>query len=292
MSQPSNWPLTSGAVRFILPKATTQALAAHPLACDLYPTSLGFYPHACGHFIRRPRHDDWLILYCVGGRAVAEVGDRKVTVVPGDMLAFPPGVSHAYWTLDEDPWTVYWVHFTGTKAHAYWRHAGFSEDRFVYSLSVRAKLAEEFKFLLDSRRSPHNLKMAVHTAHVVRDLLSYLALIWPATKSSRSQLDLERIHSLMLQQLEGTLQLDELAAAAHLSRYQFAHEYRRQTGVSPIAHFIRLKIDRACYILDTSTLSIKEIGNVLGYTDPYYFSRQFKKVMGYSPEHYRRLNKG
>ena len=48
-----------------------------------------------------------------------------------------------------------------------------------------------------------------------------------------------------------------------------------------------MKIQRACLQLDNSNETIKQIAENLGYGDPYYFSRLFKKMIGMSPKQYR-----
>jgi AraC-like DNA-binding protein len=57
-------------------------------------------------------------------------------------------------------------------------------------------------------------------------------------------------------------------------------------------YFARLKIQRACMLLDRSTLRVKEVGAKVGFSDPYYFSRSFRQVMGISPRAYRAVPKG
>ena len=57
-------------------------------------------------------------------------------------------------------------------------------------------------------------------------------------------------------------------------------------------YFIHLKIQRACRHLTLTRSSIKEISLTLGYSDQYYFSRIFHKVMGLSPLAYRRIQAG
>ena len=52
--------------------------------------------------------------------------------------------------------------------------------------------------------------------------------------------------------------------------------------------FQRIKVSHACYLLDISDDTVAQIASWLGYDDPYYFSRLFKKVMGISPQGYRR----
>ncbi|RME70993.1 MAG: AraC family transcriptional regulator, partial [Verrucomicrobia bacterium] len=56
----------------------------------------------------------------------------------------------------------------------------------------------------------------------------------------------------------------------------------------PLDYFNRLKVQRACELLATTTLSIAEIAEQLGFDDPYYFSRLFRKIMGMAPRVYRR----
>jgi YesN/AraC family two-component response regulator len=48
-----------------------------------------------------------------------------------------------------------------------------------------------------------------------------------------------------------------------------------------------MKIHYACQLLSQSKMKIKEVGDKIGYDDPYYFSRIFKKVTGKSPVQYK-----
>ena len=45
---------------------------------------------------------------------------------------------------------------------------------------------------------------------------------------------------------------------------------------------------RACELLRNENLSVKEVAALLGYSDPYYFSRLFKSVIGVAPRSYRK----
>jgi transcriptional regulator GlxA family with amidase domain len=96
----------------------------------------------------------------------------------------------------------------------------------------------------------------------------------------------------MKQHLNQTLQLDALATIANLSRSRYVELFKHQSGYAPIDYFIRLRMHRACQLLDTTDLSVKAIAMQLGYEDPLYFSRQFRKVNEKSPIEYRKLRKG
>jgi AraC-like DNA-binding protein len=77
-----------------------------------------------------------------------------------------------------------------------------------------------------------------------------------------------------------------------LSKQHVIHLFNREAGFSPIDYFLRMKMQRAARMLDLTNLTVKDISGSVGITDPYYFSRLFKKVMGYSPTDYRNIPKG
>ncbi|MGC3958602.1 MAG: AraC family transcriptional regulator [Verrucomicrobiota bacterium] len=96
----------------------------------------------------------------------------------------------------------------------------------------------------------------------------------------------------MKQHLNQPLQLDALAAIANLSRSRYVELFKQQSGYAPIDYFIRLKMHRACQLLDTTDASVKEVATQLGYEDPLYFSRVFRVVNDRTPTEYRKLRKG
>lgn len=89
------------------------------------------------------------------------------------------------------------------------------------------------------------------------------------------------------QNLEKKLSLKTISDEAGLSPTYLSTIFKRSTGYSPLSYFSHLKIMQACEYLDHSRLKIKEIAFKLGYSDPYYFSKDFIKRMGISPKKYR-----
>jgi AraC-like DNA-binding protein len=100
---------------------------------------------------------------------------------------------------------------------------------------------------------------------------------------------IERIIAYMTQQLDKPLPVARLAALANISPSHFFALFKRHTGCAPIDYFIRLRMRRACDLLGTTSLSVKEVAAVLGYDDQFYFSRVFKSVNGVAPSEYRAL---
>ncbi|WP_303757483.1 AraC family transcriptional regulator, partial [Enterobacter hormaechei] len=75
--------------------------------------------------------------------------------------------------------------------------------------------------------------------------------------------------------LHARLELERLAAFCNLSKFHFVSRYKAITGRTPIQHFLHLKIEYACQLLDSSDQSVARVGQAVGYDDSYYFSRLF-----------------
>ena len=60
--------------------------------------------------------------------------------------------------------------------------------------------------------------------------------------------------------------------------------------MTPYQYFYKKRIDIAADLLLNSKMQIKEISELLNYTDPASFSNAFKKIIGISPEKYRKMN--
>ena len=99
---------------------------------------------------------------------------------------------------------------------------------------------------------------------------------------------IRRTIAYMAQHLNEPLQVSTLAAQASVSTSHYFALFKRQTGVAPIDYFIRLRMNHARELLDSTRQSIKEIAAEMGYDDPFYFSRVFKSVHQVAPAEYRR----
>lgn len=286
----SQWPVPPDSVRYVIPARAITRLAAHPLTCDLYPRAFGHYRHARGHHMHREHHNDHLLIYCTEGRAHLSVLDQPHTVAAGDLLLLPAGARHRYTSDPDLPWTLHWVHYAGPLADAFREHMGFKDGVYVRHLGRHPRLLVDFNGLLAVRQTGFRSEGLVHASNRLRQLLSAVSLYSDAD-NTRNALDLELIHNFMQDKLGERISLQQLAELAGLSPAHFATRYRKLTGVAPVQHFLHLKVEQACQLLDTTELSFIAISAELGYQDSYYFSRLFKKVMGQSPSSYRFKNR-
>ncbi|MDQ0290080.1 AraC family transcriptional regulator [Oligosphaera ethanolica] len=81
--------------------------------------------------------------------------------------------------------------------------------------------------------------------------------------------------------------IGELAAMCHVSVSKFRQLFHAYAGMAPTVFRIASKLERAKLLLEFDRSSIAEIADQLGFGDPAYFSRLFKKYCGVAPQSYR-----
>lgn len=84
------------------------------------------------------------------------------------------------------------------------------------------------------------------------------------------------------------ISIEKLAELCSLHPTYFAHVFKEAYGTSPKSYIIGLKIKRAKEYLAHSDYSVNEISELVGYSDPAYFSSAFKKETGETPTEYKR----
>ncbi len=82
---------------------------------------------------------------------------------------------------------------------------------------------------------------------------------------------------------------NEIARAQNISISYFRLIFKNITGLSPVEYLNRVRILRALELLQTTQTPIAEIAAAVGILDPNYFSRLFKKIIGYPPRYFKSI---
>ncbi|MCR5215055.1 MAG: response regulator [Eubacterium sp.] len=83
------------------------------------------------------------------------------------------------------------------------------------------------------------------------------------------------------------LSLDDVARFVDISPYYFSKLFKQEMGENFVEYLTKYRVAQAKTFLANESLSIKEICGMVGYSDPNYFSRIFKKYEGVTPTEYR-----
>ncbi len=273
-------------IRLIIPLFLLKKLKEHALTSGLYPIALGKYLQSDNYQINQQHHEQYSLIYCQSGQGALDYKDKVRTINRGDLVLIPPHQAFSYQAEQDN--TVYWINFAGKLADDFAERLLMKMDDGVAHVGVLSNIIADFDYLLELGSRGYTATNVIHAVHLLQQALSFLALqLRTAEFSKATNFDLEAIENLMRNNLHQELNLDVLAHYSQLSKFHFAKKFKELTDTSPIQHFINLKIQQACFQLDNSELTVKSVGESLGYNDPYYFSRLFKKIVGMSPKQYR-----
>ena len=99
-----------------------------------------------------------------------------------------------------------------------------------------------------------------------------------------------RIAELMKREPERQWTLGALAAEVHLSPSQLGRVFVDAFGKSPIAYLTMIRAERMAHLLRTTDIPIAELASEVGWADPNYGARQFRRSLGVAPRQYRALS--
>ena len=282
---PSPWPLPEGGHRVLIPAERIRQMADDTRTSALHPHGFGFYPQAQGHTMSRQAHGDDLVIYCVEGQGECHIGEARHTVRSGDLLVLPQGQAHHYRADQQQPWSIFWMHLGGV-ASSRWLDA-ISTSGPVTRVGLHERLVQDFRSLLESTADGFGNDSLMLAASVSQQLLATFALL-ANRHQDQEEARFTRLHAFMDTHLDTRLTLADLQEAfGSASPYQFIRRYKARTGQTPMQALLHRKVSHACYLLETTDLTVARVAGMLGFADPYYFSRAFSRVVGVSPARYR-----
>ena len=267
----------------VLPAADRAAGLADPWTGQLLATDVGVYPRAAGHHRTRDQGAaELLLMVCTAGRgSVTREGQAPEAVTTGDVIILPARQAHAYQADDRTPWTLWWLHLAGAQVdllpQAGWLMGGVHdhpEPRAVATAIARVLAALE-------RGTDAGRRAAATTA-----AWGVLSLLHQATLPAEDPVVAEAIATLH-EHLARPFSVAGLARQAGLSPSQFAARFKVATGTGPIDFLLRLRMERAAWLLTNGHQNIETIAHQVGYEDPAYFSRRFTHHHGCAPRDWR-----
>jgi len=288
----------SGERAIVIPTPIIDELKVDDLGSLLHITDIGYYPKADFHYRKRTREEarQFILIYCVDGLGWFEIDGLNHKVSHDHFFILPKGKAHAYGSNQSNPWTIYWIHFDGEKAGFF--SEGLDKPTRVSPekdsrIEERLNLFEEIFSTLKNGYSKNNLEYSISSLFHFLGSLKFLGAYRQSLSTTLNQRDLtdEAIH-FMRENIHKRLTLKEMSDYVGFSVSHFSTMFQKKTGYSPLNYHTQLKIQQACHYLDFTNLKINQISMMVGYDDPFYFSRIFTKTMGDSPSDYRNKKKG
>ena len=275
----------------VLPHTVIKNIEDDPVASSIFITDIGYYPKAKFHYRKRETAiSEYVFIYCVDGKGWYSLNGKRYEVNKDQYFILPAGVAHEYAADENDPWTIYWIHFRGTFAQFYAMDCISPKDikpDMGSRINNRINLFEEVFHTLNHSYAIENIRYAMATFQHYLASLRYLQQYREAVSNSDTKDVVNMTIHYFEENIERHVTLKSISEFVNISPSRLSALFKQKIGYSPLNYFILLKIKKACEFLDTTDMKINQICVKLGFEDQYYFSRQFSNVMGMSPQAYR-----
>ncbi len=243
----------------------------------------------------RPRgRVDFQLLYIASGKAHFYFKGREEIVTAGHMVLYRPKEEQKYRYYGADQTEVYWVHFTGNNVTNILRKYGISDQMQV----IYTGISMEYKKIFSQMIQELQLCQKDHEELLTLLLRQLLIMISrrissrPKRRNSYLEEAVEEATRYFRENYDKTVSIEDYASSRGMSTSWFIRSFKEYTGFTPMQYILSIRISSAQNLLETTEYTVAEISDIIGYENPLYFSRLFKKQIGVSPSGFRERVRG
>ena len=232
---------------------------------------------------------DYQILYVANGKTHFWFDGKEEIVSAGHMVLYKPEEIQKYVYYLEDNPEVFWIHFTGSDVKNILAYHGISLDEHVFYCGVLPDYKALFRKIIQELQLCR-YGYEDYIASLFNDILLLVDRQQHEQKKATGdvQEQIERAAAYFNENYNTKISIDDYAESLHISTNWFIHNFKQYAGMSPAQYILSLRMVNAQSLLERTTYNIKEISEIVGYENPLYFSRVFKKEIGKSPAQYRK----
>ncbi|GFZ90651.1 hypothetical protein GCM10008018_41290 [Paenibacillus marchantiophytorum] len=188
-------------------------------------------------------------------------------------------VRRGNWELASDQLAIIMDVFEGSG-----QQVGMAQQRIFEVLIIVTKMLQEMGIEVGKPYFPYYASNYRQLKAETRILLNGLFQVEQVESDM-----LVTIKQFIQQHAHEDLSLERIAAAVNRNPFYVSKLFKEHYGMNYIDFLTEYRIDTAKQLMQESDKSLKEITFEVGYNDPNYFSRVFKKLVGCSPTEYRKL---
>lgn len=229
--------------------------------------------------------ETYTLCFISKGKGTAVIDSKRYHLSEGNSLAIFPFSSVVLKADENNPWTYHWVEFSGSQA--VWM---INQTTLCKSIPIVGRMpVKNFERCFDIPECKMDSDYAqCRAAGKLISLLSYYVENFHCECSDST--DYAEMACSFIEKNYRNPQISVQLVADHINieRSYLYRRFKAATGISVIEYINNIRVSKAEILLADDSIPIKDVAYSVGFTDPMYFSRVFKKIRGKAPSEYRK----
>lgn len=282
----------------VLPLLAAHASTARTLSRPHGRQRLHCMPTSCGYEIQDGGAYDWdglkrgqtaftILQHTVAGAGNLRFERRRYRLSAGETMLLTVPHNHRYWLEPGGRWEYFWISMHGQEALRIHRAilAAAGPVLRLRPATIEHLAACALSYIEGAGQTPGEASAIAYEAAMA---LYDDVFAGRAAEEGEADDAHARVVRHILAHLDAPLAVADLAALAGLSRAHFTRSFTRHAGMAPAEFVMAERMRRAAALLASDHAApVKDVAAIVGFDDPNYFAKAFRRVYGTSPTEFR-----
>lgn len=238
------------------------------------------YPDA-EYKIYRECSELYVIEYVEKGAGTVICGSESYRIEKGDVYILPAGFEHRYYSDKKEPWKKKWMNVSGELCERLTEIYGIDKRVHFPKTDIGGLFDELFDYLA---KHPADNEINSYSAIIFHRMIQRLAENSEKKHTGTAQ----NVKSFIDCNIYRKINAELVAEKFRFSVSQLSRLFKREYGATVYNYILEQKIATAEKLLQNSSLTVKQIADMLNFTDEHYFCNIFKKKRGVTPGRIRK----
>jgi len=243
------------------------------------------------HLVGPSVHDYHLIHVVISGKGRFRIRGKQYELSAGDSFIIFPGELFEYESDSTEPWFYRWIATRGQQMDVALSSMGISASNPIICTSDYEhipSLVNDITQALRTGDSSCDMLANGYLRLLIAAYMQHTEVNVPAQKEPLSDIEyqIEQGIRFLTLQYSQPISIERLARSVGYHRTYYSKMFKKLTGLSPMNFLLKIRMERAKLLMGTR-LTIEQISSSVGFADPLYFSKQYRKWYGMSPSEYR-----
>lgn len=209
-------------------------------------------------------------IFPISGKGILHFGDRTFVAERGKMIHGCPGQQLEFEVLGDEPFHHINLYYDSN-----------SNILFDIELDDAEKVINILETILELKENK-TLKSAYQSEQLLDQTFESIFAAYLNSSVKTNQQLIKEVVAFIHNSYQENITLKTLAEYSGKKADQLSYLFYQYMGIRPINYLIKYRLEQAIELLQEG-YTVQEVASLVGYSDPLYFSRIFKKHVGYSP---------